>query len=53
MQAGAIAAGLSGTGPAVAAITKKDPDRIMDAWQGFEGKIIETKVNNEKARIVQ
>lgn len=52
MEAGALAAGLSGTGPAVVAVTKGDPDRILDAWSGFGGKRIETKVSNEKARVV-
>jgi shikimate kinase len=52
MKAGAIAAGLSGKGPAVVAIIRGDADRILDAWQGFEGKLIETKVNNEKARVI-
>jgi shikimate kinase len=52
-DAGAIAAGLSGTGPAVVALTKRDPDRITTQWHAFEGKIMETKVNNQKARIVE
>jgi shikimate kinase len=53
MNAGALAAGLSGTGPAVVAITKKDPDKILDSWAGFEGQCIQTKVSNEKARVIQ
>jgi len=52
MKAGAVAAGLSGKGPAVAAITKGDTGKIAEAWRQFGGRIIETKVSNDKARIV-
>lgn len=52
-DAGAIAAGLSGTGPAVVALTKRDPDRIATQWHAFDGKIMETKVSNQKARVVE
>lgn len=53
IDAGAIAAGLCGTGPAVSAIVKDDPDRIKEAWGEFPGEIIETDVNNEKAKILK
>jgi shikimate kinase len=52
MRAGAIAAGMSGKGPAVVAITKGDAKKIAEAWSGFGGRVIETKVSNEKARII-
>lgn len=52
MKAGAVAAGLSGKGPAVVAIMKGDPDRVLNAWQGLGGSVAETRVNNEKARII-
>lgn len=52
MKAGAVAAGLSGKGPAVVAITKSDPDRILNAWQKLGGRLIETSVSNAKACIV-
>ncbi len=52
MGAGAVAAGLSGTGPAVVAITKGDPDMILKAWDGLDGKLIQTKVSNEKAKVI-
>jgi shikimate kinase len=53
MGAGALAAGLSGKGPAIVAVTKGDPDKIISSWQGFDGHVIETRVNNEKARVIQ
>jgi shikimate kinase len=52
MKAGALSAGLSGTGPAVVAVTKGESDAVLDAWQELGGKVIETKTNNQKARII-
>ena len=52
LRAGALASGLCGTGPAVAALVGENPDKIRDEWQQFDGKIIEAKVNNEKAKIL-
>ncbi|MFQ6094645.1 MAG: shikimate kinase [Candidatus Bathyarchaeia archaeon] len=50
LSAGAIAAALSGTGPAVAAVVSKDHiEDVRDAWQKYGCEIIETKVNREKA----
>ncbi len=52
--AGALAAGLSGTGPAVTAIVSDEKkDLVKDAWQAYEGDIIEARVNNEKAKVVE
>ncbi len=53
IDAGALAAGLCGTGPAVSALTKADPEKIKEAWKEFPGEIIETTVNNEKARVLE
>jgi len=53
LMAGALAAGLSGTGPAVTAIVseeKKDP--VRKAFKAYEGEILEARVNHEKARVV-
>lgn len=48
LEAGALASGLSGTGSAFSAIVNdKSIDRVKDAWSKYEGKIIETKVNNQ------
>lgn len=51
---GAVAAGLSGTGPAVAAVAPvKNIDRIIEAWQKYEGEIIQTEINSEKAHVLK
>ncbi len=53
LMAGALAAGLSGKGPAVAAIVEKGKaDSVGEAWQPHEGEIIRTSVNHEKAKVV-
>jgi len=50
LSAGAVAASLSGKGPAVAAVVPaENVDVVKDAWESREGNIIETKVNREKA----
>jgi len=52
LEAGAIAAGLSGKGPAIAAIV---PDRkvehVISAWNSYPGRIIETALNLRKATV--
>jgi len=53
LNAGAIASGLSGTGPAVTAIVAEDKlDSVKEAWQRHEGEILEARINQEKARVV-
>jgi len=53
LMAGALAAGLSGTGPAVTAIVPDDKiDQVKDAWEKHEGEILEARVNHEKAKVV-
>lgn len=50
LASGAIAAGLSGKGPAVAAVVPRD--RVCDvrnAWGKYEGMVIEAAINREKA----
>jgi len=37
----------------VAALAKERVDEIRDAWQAFDGDVIKTEVNNEKAHIVE
>ncbi|MCW4027040.1 MAG: shikimate kinase [Candidatus Bathyarchaeota archaeon] len=50
LSAGAMAAGLSGTGPAVAAVVPKDNvEGVRDAWQRHGCEVIRTQVNHEKA----
>ncbi|MBM3309821.1 MAG: shikimate kinase, partial [Candidatus Altiarchaeales archaeon] len=53
LKAGAIAAVLSGKGPAVIALTRGDTKKIKKALSQFEGKIIETKTNNTQAYILK
>lgn len=53
LTAGAHAAGLSGTGPAVTAIVSEEKvDSVKDVWQNLEGTIIEARINREKAKVV-
>jgi len=53
LTAGALAAGLSGTGPAVSAIVPEDKiDLVKELWRKREGEILEARINQEKARVV-
>lgn len=53
LTAGAYAAGLSGTGPAVTAIVPEDKvDLVKEVWQKREGEILEARINQEKAKVV-
>jgi len=54
LSTGALAAGLSGTGPAVAAIVpQENVDNVTKAWRMHGGSIIRTRINTEKAHKVQ
>jgi len=53
LSAGAVAAGLSGKGPAVAAVVSTEKsDEVKSVWQRHEGNIIKTEINREKAHIL-
>jgi len=53
LMAGAVAAGLSGTGPAVTAIVPiEKKDLVKDVWERYEGEILEAQINHEKAKVV-
>jgi shikimate kinase len=53
ISSGALAAGLSGTGPAVTAIVSKESvDAVKEAWMKRDGEILETKINLAKARVI-
>jgi shikimate kinase len=53
LTAGALAAGLSGTGPAVTAIVPEEKvNLVKEAWQKREGEILEAQINQEKAKVV-
>lgn len=54
LTAGAKASGLSGKGPATAAIVpKREVNKIVDVWRHYGGTIIKAKINREKARILR
>ena len=47
LSAGAIASGLSGTGSAFVAVVEEDSvDDVKEAWEKYEGRVIETQVDN-------
>ena len=51
LHEGAIAAGLTGKGPAVAAIVPRTKvKQVLSAWKSLPGRIIETSVNFQKAQ---
>ncbi len=52
LEAGALCAGLSGTGPSVVALTREDPKAIKDAWNDFEGSVLLAKTNNNQAKLL-
>ena len=50
---GALAAGLSGTGPAVSALCRSEfVNEVSSALQNLGGKVILTRVNNQRARVL-
>jgi shikimate kinase len=50
LDSGAIAAGLTGKGPAVAAIVPEPKkDNVREAWRPIKGHVIETSLNFRKA----
>ena len=54
LAAGALAAGLSGTGPAVAAVVPGgEVEEVKEAWRKYGGTLIETCINSEKSHILR
>jgi shikimate kinase len=52
LEHGALAAGISGNGPSIAAIAYEDElDDIKNAFSKFNGKVLASKVNNQKATV--
>ncbi len=52
LSAGAVAAGLCGKGPAVTAVTYRDKlDKVKAALQSYEGEVLVTHPNSEKAMV--
>ncbi|MBE43793.1 MAG: shikimate kinase [Thaumarchaeota archaeon] len=53
VENGALAASVSGNGPALAAVAYEwRLDNIVKCWNEYDGKVIIAKVNNEKAMVV-
>lgn len=51
LENGALAAGLSGKGPAIAAVVpNKWTKQVLSIWSSYPGNIIETKFNFEKTK---
>ncbi len=52
LENGAIGASISGNGPSIAAITKKENEKnIKKVFSTLEGNVIVSKVNNKKAEV--
>ena len=53
LQAGALASGLSGTGSSfVAIVDDSSVDSVKEAWNSYEGRVIETEVDNRGSRFI-
>ena len=53
LQAGALASGLSGTGSSfVAIVDDSSVDDVKDAWDSYDGRVIETNVDNRGTRFI-
>lgn len=54
LEAGAVSAGLTGKGPAVAAVlADKKINAVKEAWREYPGEIIQAKLNRTKAHIIR
>ncbi|MFH1722403.1 MAG: shikimate kinase [Candidatus Altiarchaeota archaeon] len=53
LDAGAVAAGLTGKGPATIALCPEKNKELKDRWAQFPGDVIECKTNNQKARLLK
>lgn len=52
LEKGALGASVSGNGPAIAAITKKENEsNIKKVFSALEGSVIVSKINNKKAEV--
>lgn len=53
VESGALAASVSGNGPALAAVAYESRlDNIIKCWNTYDGKVVVTKVNNQKAKVI-
>jgi len=54
LEKGALAASISGNGPAIAAIVKKEKEQsVKKVFSSLDGHIIVSKINNEKAEVYE
>jgi len=54
LDSGALAAGLSGTGPSfVAIVPDSSLDKVKEAWSFYPGKVISTGVDNVGTKVVE
>ncbi|MEM1575483.1 MAG: shikimate kinase [Nitrososphaerota archaeon] len=54
LELGAIASGLSGTGPAISAICEEENvNKIVSEWNKLPGKVIVCEINNNKAHVIE
>ncbi|KXA89372.1 hypothetical protein AKJ57_05400 [candidate division MSBL1 archaeon SCGC-AAA259A05] len=52
LSAGAESSGLTGTGPAIVAVSKeKNVEKIINVWNSKEGRVLKTRPSREGARI--
>ncbi|MBS1263498.1 MAG: Shikimate kinase [Methanonatronarchaeales archaeon] len=51
LEAGADAAGLSGTGPSFTALPGDRADGVLEAWSHLPGRVVETRADGEGARV--
>lgn len=53
LQSGALASGLSGTGSSfVAIVGESSIDDVKQAWDKYEGRVIQTKVDNDGCKLL-
>jgi shikimate kinase len=54
LESGALAAGLSGTGPSfVAIVPEENLDKVQEVWSSLDGRIISTGVDNRGTRVIR
>jgi shikimate kinase len=54
LESGALASGLSGTGPAISAICEEENvNKIISVWNKLPGKVIVCNINNNKAHVIK
>ncbi len=53
LNAGAVAAGLCGKGPAITAVVSPDKaDQVKEIWRPRDGEVVKAELNHKKAQVV-